>query len=255
MPVKDYSDTYLILNFNILIMLNNYYQALTDLADKHTALQMQRFFKTGPGEYGEGDIFIGVSVPAQRTVAKDFYLKLSLQDYEQALQSSIHEHRLTCLFMLVNLFKAKNAHISQEEIYKLYLRNTKYINNWDLVDSSAHYIVGAYLENRDREILYKLADSDLLWDNRIAMISCFWFIRKNDFSDAFIIADLLLHHKHDLIHKAVGWMLREIGKKNYNAEYEYLTKTYNRMPRTMLRYAIEKFDETIRQDFLKGRIS
>lgn len=236
------------------IMLNEFYSAIDRLSKPEKAQQMQRFFKTKPGEYGAGDIFVGLTVPEQRAIAKEYKDKLSLDNFQELLNSQIHEHRLTCLFMLVYLFKQKRAHISQEVIYTLYLKNTSRINNWDLVDSSAHHIVGAYLEDKERDILCELAVSDLLWDNRIAMVACYWYIRKNDFKDAFVLADLLLEHKHDLIHKAVGWMLREIGNRNYAAEYSYLERTYDRMPRTMLRYAIEKFDEGIRQDFLKGRI-
>lgn len=235
-------------------MINELKSEMQLLADQERAQKTQYYFKTGPGEYGEGDIFIGLTNPQIRTLAKTYKSKLSLPEYESLLQSEIHEHRLICLIMLVALFKSKKPHITHKNIYDLYLRNTKHINNWDLVDSSAHYIVGAYLENKNRDILYQLADSDLLWDNRIAIISCFWFIKKQDFEHALIIADLLLEHKHDLIHKAVGWMLREIGNRNYSVAYEYLRKTYDRMPRTMLRYAIEKFREDARQGFLKGRV-
>ncbi|MBK8807942.1 MAG: DNA alkylation repair protein [Bacteroidales bacterium] len=212
------------------------------------------FFKTGKGEYAEGDVFIGVNVPVLRDIAKRYAELLSIDELEEILQSPIHEQRLCCLFMLLMLFKKKQYAIIKDAIFQLYMRNTAYINNWDLVDSSAHYIVGAYLEDKDRSLLFSLTTSNSLWENRIAMIACFWYIKKNDYEDALIIADLLLHHKHDLIHKAVGWMLREIGNRHLESEMRFLKNHYRTMPRTMLRYAIEKFPANLREDFLKGRV-
>lgn len=200
------------------------------------------FFKTGKGQYGEGDVFIGVTVPEQRIVAKK-YKDISLLEIEKLLKSSIHEHRLTGLLILAQKKLSK-------EIYDFYLAHTDCVNNWDLVDSSASYIVGEWLVDKNRNILYELARSKNLWERRIAIISTGVFIKNNDFTDTFAIAELLLHDTHDLIHKAVGWMLREAGKRDQDAEEEFLRKHYKTMPRTMLRYAIEKFSEDKRHEYL-----
>ncbi|MBM7560385.1 DNA alkylation repair protein [Marinitoga litoralis] len=205
-----------------------------------------KFFQTHPGGYGEGDEFLGLTVPIQRKIAKK-YKDLTLEDVEKLLQSKYHEHRLTALYILILNFKKK-----KEEVIDFYLRNLDRVNNWDLVDSSAPYLLGPYLEDKDRSILYELAKSDNLWKQRIAIISTLYFIKNNDFEDALKISEMLLNHKHDLIHKAVGWMLREIGKRNKKIEEEFLKKYYKNMPRTMLRYAIEKFPEEERQKILKG---
>jgi len=225
-------------------------QAKNDLlksSNKRKAKILQRFFKTGPGEYGQGDIFIGVTVPQIRKLAKK-YQELPLIQVEKLLKSPIHEQRLLALIILVLNFPKGN----QTEIYRLYLQNTKYINNWDLVDLTAGHIVGAYLWDKNRAILYKLVRSKSLWERRIAIIATFYFIRNNQFQDTLKIAKALLGDQHDLIHKAVGWMLREVGKRDLKVEESFLKKYYSVMPRTMLRYAIERFPETKRQSYLRG---
>jgi len=220
------------------------------------ASHQMRFFKCGPGGYAEGDIFIGVSVPLQRKLAKK-YRDLPLPEVEVLLSSDIHEHRQYALFILVaSLRSARCPSDRKQDIVELYLRNTRRVNNWDLVDSSAHHILGPWmLENPEkREILYCLAQSDNLWEQRIAILTTFAFLRAGQFDDTFAIADLLFHHPHDLIHKAVGWMLREVGNRDRSAEEGFLRSRYKSMPRTMLRYAIEKFPEELRQMYLKGRV-
>ncbi len=223
---------------------------LRQLANPDKALVLQRFFKTGTGEYGEGDRFLGIPVPAQRIVAKT-YRSADLSAIESLLHSPIHEHRLTALLILTYQFP-KASPAQQKVLYEFYLNNTGSINNWDLVDSSAEYIVGAYLANKDKKPLYRLAHSLLLWERRIAMIACFHFIKHRSFDDALNIAELLLHDSHDLMHKAVGWMLREIGKRDINVLYDFLQQHYRVMPRTMLRYAIEKLSPRERQAYLRG---
>ncbi|MFH1682998.1 MAG: DNA alkylation repair protein [Candidatus Woesearchaeota archaeon] len=221
---------------------------LQRLANPKQAQLLQGFFKTGKGQYGEGDIFLGIKVPEQRKVAKK-YLDLSLKDLQSLLSSKIHEYRLTALFILVDQYKKADPK-KKKVIFDFYLKNTKNINNWDLVDLSAPNIVGEYLLENDRKILYKLAKSDLLWERRIAVLATFYFIKNNQFEDSLKIAEILLQDKHDLIHKAVGWMLREIGKRNQAVEERFLKKYYHLMPRTMLRYAIERFEEKKRKAYL-----
>ena len=227
-------------------------KTLRDLADEGNAEQTQRFFKTGKGEYGEGDKFLGIKVPVLRKIVKQ-YKNVKGSVALVMLHSEFHEERLFAIFLLIEQYKVGNLE-QKESIFTNYLKNTKFINNWDLVDSSAHYIVGAHLENKKRSILYELAESKLLWDRRIAVIATFWFIRKNDFKDTLKLASQLLNDEEDLMHKAVGWMLREVGKRNLLAEENFLIKNYKSMPRTMLRYAIEKFPEEQRQAYLKGTI-
>ena len=210
---------------------------------------LQWFFKTGKGEYGEGDVFAGVTVPNIRKVAKEFK-ELPFKEVELLLHSKIHEERLCAVLMLVEQFQTEDV-IEQKKIYNLYLKNAKYINNWDLVDLSAPKIAGVYLLDRDRKILYKLARSKNLWEKRIAILSTHAFIRGGQFKDTLKISEILLNDKHDLMHKAVGWMLREVGNRNREVEEKFLKKYYKRMPRTMLRYAIEKFPEKLRQKYLK----
>jgi len=212
---------------------------------------LSRFFKTGPGEYGEGDVFIGVKVPDKRRVARK-YRSLPLDEVIKLLQSKIHDHRQTALFILVGQFQKAGPDL-QKEIYQLYLDNTPHINNWDLVDCSAPKIIGAYLLDKaaERKILYRLAKSKSLWERRITILSTYTFIKGEQFADTLKIAELLLHDEHDLIHKAVGWMLREVGKRDQTEEEKFLKKHYREMPHTMLRYAIEKFPEEKRQHYLK----
>ena len=222
--------------------------ALREIADPVIAEHSQRFFKTGPGEYGEGDKFLGIRVPNIREVAKRFK-ELSLDETEQLLQSKYHEERLCALIILSNRSKKADPE-EQKVIFDLYLQNTKFVNKWYLVDTSAEDIVGSYLIDKDRSILYELAKSHDLWERRIAIMSTFHFIKNDDFDDALALAEILIKDDHDLIHKAVGWMLREIGNRDIEKEQNFLDKHVKKMPRTMLRYSIEKFPEVKRQKYL-----
>jgi 3-methyladenine DNA glycosylase AlkD len=221
---------------------------LQDLADKKTAKILQGFFKTGPGQYGEGDIFIGIKIPPLRKLAVEFQ-DAPLKTVETLLKSKIHEERTLALMILVRQF-ARGDEERRERIYNFYLKQSRYINNWDLVDGSAPYIVGPFLWKRDRRQLYVLARSASIWERRMAILSTLYFIRQNDFADALKISELLLTDKHDLIHKAVGWMLREIGKRDQAVEEAFLKTHYRKMQRTMLRYAIERFPESKRRRYL-----
>ena len=225
-------------------------QALSDLADPGTAAVLQGFFKTGPGEYGEGDVFLGVKVPDCRGVARQFG-SLPLRGVGSLLRSAIHEERLLALLLLVQRFKTGNE-VERERVYRFYLNHTGRVNNWDLVDLSAPHIAGAYLYGRDRGPLYELAVSPILWERRIAIVATAFFIRRADPRDTFRIAELLLADTEDLIHKAAGWMLREAGKVDQAAEEKFLRKHARGMPRTMLRYAIERFPESKRRMFLRA---
>jgi len=225
---------------------------LRNKADPERAEHSGRYFKTGQGEYGEGDRFLGIRVPDIRAQVKKCE-PVSLENIQLLLMSAFHEERLFALLLLVRKF-AKNDEEEKAAIFNLYLKNTHRINNWDLVDSSASQIVGSYLEARDKKILYKLAKSASLWERRIAVIATFYFIRNKQFEDALKLAVLLLNDKEDLIHKAVGWMLREIGKNDMTVEKTFLLLHYNKMPRTMLRYAIEKFPEQERRKYLTGEV-
>jgi len=227
-------------------------RSLRRLADTNTALVLQRFFKTGPGEYGEGDVFVGIKIPILRKLAAEFEEE-PLQTLRILLRSKIHEERMLALMILVRRFARENDQ-GRRQIYKFYLAHSRLINNWDLVDGSAPYIVGAFLWSRNRQPLYVLAKSPSLWERRIAILSTFHFIRQNDFGDALRISKLLLGDEHDLIHKAVGWMLREIGKRDRIIAETFLKMHYLEMPRTMLRYAIERFPESRRRKYLLGRI-
>lgn len=229
--------------------LTQFKQELKKLSNPKQAKILQRFFKTGKGEYGEGDIFLGIKVPAQRKVA-DYFEQLSLKDIEKLLESKIHEHRLTALFILIKRYE-KTTKQEKKMIFDFYLRNTENINNWDLVDISAPKIIGSYLLEKPKSILYKLAKSKNLWERRIAILSTLAFIRNNKFDATLKISAILLNDNHDLIHKAVGWMLREIGKRNLAVEEKFLQKYYLKMPRVMLRYAIERFDEKKRKYYLR----
>jgi 3-methyladenine DNA glycosylase AlkD len=232
------------------------YQEITDhlhqMADPETAEHSQRFFKTAEGQYGYGDKFLGIRVPVLRRAVKK-YLLAPLSVAERLLRSEFHEIRLFALLLLVARFGKGDAE-EQGWIYRTYLAHTRHVNNWDLVDSSAPYIVGAYLGNRNKSILDKLAGSDALWERRIAIMATFHFIRKGNFHDTLRIAEQLLGDREDLIHKATGWMLREVGRRDLRLEVDFLKDHYRRMPRTMLRYAIEKFDPTDRRKYLRGEI-
>lgn len=232
------------------ISANDIEKRLKEMGDKDDAKFLQGFFKTGPGQYGEGDIFLGIRVPAVRTLAKE-YKDLPSETVLSLLKSPYHEVRLFALIWLVNAF-AKSDEATQKKIYGLYLANTAYINNWDLVDLSAPRIVGAYLLDKSRKPLYQLAKSKSLWERRIAVLATFWFIRDKQFEDALRIAELLLTDKEDLIHKAVGWMLREIGKRDIKRVEPFLQKHCRTMPRTMLRYAIERFTPAKRKMYMDG---
>lgn len=227
---------------------------LQKVANKERAVAGARYFKTGKGEYGEGDVFLGLTVPQVRTIAKK-YKDLPLKEIEKLLHDPIHEYRLTALFILMDRFK-KADEGTRKRFYDFYLTNTKWINNWDLIDLSSRDIVGGYLINKpkERKILIKLAKSKSIWERRIAMIATFAFIKKKELNDTFALATILVRDTHDLIHKAVGWALREAGKVDRAAEEAFLMKYYKTMPRTMLRYAIEKFDEKRRAQYLHGKI-
>ena len=221
-------------------MVKNIREDIQRLRNPEKAKILSGFFKTGKGQYGEGDVFLGIPVPEQRKIAKK-YTDLSFTDIKKLLLSKIHEYRLIALLILLGRYRRADE-TGKQNIFNLYLKNTNHINNWDLVDLSAPNIIGDYLLTRDRSILYRLAQSENLWERRIAIISSFAFIRADQFDDTFCIAELLLHDRHDLIHKAIGWMLREIGKRDQQKEEMFLGKYAAVMPRTMLRYAVERFD-------------
>jgi 3-methyladenine DNA glycosylase AlkD len=226
-------------------------ESLKTLANPEKAIFLPKFFKTGPGQYGEGDKFLGVIVPEQRQVAKHNWKFVNMEDLEMLIQNPFHEVRLTAIFMLVEKYQKSKTQSDKELYVEFYLKQRTFVNNWDLVDSSAHLILGDYLFDKDRSILYDLAKSGILWDQRIAIMSTFYFIRKKDFSDTLKISEILLHHPHDLIHKAVGWMIREVGNRDFDTANQFLLKHYQSMPRTMLRYAIEKFDVDTKAFFMK----
>ncbi len=225
---------------------------LEKTGDKKIALHALKFFKTKKGEYGEGDEFFGIRVPVLRKIAKT-YPDISISDISKLIDSKYHEQRLLAVLIIINAFKKGDENI-KKTIYKFYLNNTEFINNWDIVDISASNIAGAYLEDKDKKPLYDLALSKDLWERRISIISTHHFIKKNSFEDALNISDILLTDKEDLIHKAVGWTIREVGKRSLETEEFFLKNQYKSMPRTMLRYAIEKFEENKRKKYLKGEI-
>jgi 3-methyladenine DNA glycosylase AlkD len=211
---------------------------------------LQRFFKTGPGEYGAGDKFLGIVVPAQRQVAKKYYQTATLVDVKKLLASPWHEYRLVGLLILTYKFPHSNDRV-KKQIYNFYLQNISRINNWDLVDLSADKIVGDYLfDQPDKKILYHLAKSKNLWARRIAVLATFYFIKQNKFSDTLRLAKLLIRDEHDLLHKAVGWMLREIGKRDQKVLEKFLNQYYHQMPRTMLRYAIERLPVKLKNKYM-----
>jgi 3-methyladenine DNA glycosylase AlkD len=227
--------------------------SLHALANPEKEGVFKNFFKTGPGEYGEGDIFLGLTVPQQRKISKDYYEELPLKEVVKLLCSKIHEERLTALLILVLQYK-KGDLVDKKSIVNSYLKNSKFINNWDLVDSSAPYILGDWLLNKDRSMLYKMAKSKVLWEKRIAIMSTFAFIYNGEYKDTIAIAEILIKDKHDLIHKAVGWMLREIGKRvDVKHLRVFLDKHAATMPRTALRYSIEHLSEKERKKWLNTK--
>ena len=233
-----------------MVKLGRLKKELLKAKDNKKAKFLAGFFKTGKGQYAEGDLFLGLTVPRQREIAKK-YPDLSLSQIQQLLNSKYHEFRLCALLILISKYN-KSDEKTKAKIVTFYLKNTKRINNWDLVDLSAEYILGSYLLERDKSVLYKLAKSQNLWERRIAIIATFFFIRKDQFTDTFKIAQILLGDKHDFIHKAVGWMLREVGKRNEVLLIKFLDKFKGKMPRTALRYAIERFNQQKRLSYLKG---
>lgn len=234
------------------MVLTEIQRRLAALGDPREAEASRRFFKTGPGGYGEGDLFRGIRVPALRALAKECR-SVTPPEAARLLGSEFHEDRLLALLLLVRLY-ARGDEPSKEEIYRLYLKSTRLINNWDLVDSSAEHVVGAHLRDRPRAPLRRLAKSADLWERRIAVMATFHFIKRGEFQETLDLARRLLSDREDLIHKAVGWMLREVGKRDPEAEERFLKENYTRMPRTMLRYAIEKFPEEKRRRYLKGEV-
>ena len=231
-------------------MLQKIILEIKSLENLEKAKIMQRFFKTGPGEYGEGDLFLGLTVPQQREIAKK-YVGLNFPKIQKMLNSKIHEYRLVGILILVYKFKKADENL-KGDIFNFYLENAKKINNWDLVDISSHHIVGGFLFKKKKDILYELAISENLWERRISVVSCYYFIKQEEFRDALRIFEILLKDKHDLIHKSVGWMLREVGKKDEEILLKFLEKHYLHLPRTTLRYAIEKFPFEKRKELLKG---
>ena len=224
---------------------------LQSIGSLEKAVHLSRFFKTGPGQYGEGDRFLGVMVPYSRAIAKA-NKAMPLEEVQLLLESPWHEARLCALLILVYRFKERKiTEEEREQIYNFYIKNARRCNNWDLVDLSCRDIVGEYLVDKDRSILYRLADSENLWEQRIAIVATWAFIRRSDFNDTLALAERLMAHKHDLMHKAVGWMLREVGKKDRETLTNFLEKNATQLPRTTLRYAIEHYPEPQRQYFLK----
>ena len=236
-------------------MVNEIKSALQDLALPEKAVFFPRFFKAGKGEYAEGDEFIGVTVPDQRKIAKEYWQRISLPEIAELLSSKIHEHRHCALLMLVNKFEIEKSETEKSEIVSFYLKHKKFINNWDLVDNSAYKILGRHaFETENENLLRTLAAEENMWSKRMAIVATMFHVKRGEFSLLKELALYNLHHPHDLMHKANGWLLREMGDKNIGELIQFLETHYQKMPRTTLRYAIEKFDEDLRQDFLKGRI-
>lgn len=225
---------------------------LESLADPEIAEFLGRYFRTGPGEYGEGDRFLGIRVPVLRRLARK-YQSLGLSGCRALLVSPFHEARLLALLILVRAYD-RGDEVMRDEIHRLYLDHLSYVNNWDLVDSSAEHIVGRHLQARDRSLLHDLARSDSVWERRIAIMATFGYVKAGSFDETLRLADVLLTDRHDLIHKAVGWMLREVGKRDRGVAEAFLRPRYRRMPRTMLRYAIEKYPEALRLRYLRGDV-
>jgi 3-methyladenine DNA glycosylase AlkD len=236
-------------------MLNKLRKEIEGLKNPEQAKVLQRFFKTGKGQYGEGDVFFGIKVPIQREIVKRYWKYLTLKDIQELLNSKIHEERLIGILTLVEIYnKSKKDKLKQRQVFEFYLKNTSRVNNWDLVDLSAPNIVGEFSRTDGTEVIKFLAKSKNLWERRIAIVSTHAFIKKRIFGETLSIAEMLLKDEHDLIHKAVGWMLREVGKRNQDVLEIFLKERYKEMPRTMLRYSIEKFPEEKRKAYLKGEI-
>ena len=234
------------------MILNQIKTSLHDLANDEKANNYARFFKTGKGEYGEGDTFLGITVPHQRLIANEFYQKVSLKEISELLKINIHEYRLTALIMLVYQFeKTKDVHL-QKEMIEFYLNHTQYINNWDLVDTSCYKILGSYCFHQNQEqILYDLAQSEDLWEKRIAIVATLYFIKQKSLAITPEIVLMNMHHPHDLMHKANGWMLREMGKINEEKLFHFLDEYATQLPRTSLRYALEKLEPSLKEYYMK----
>jgi 3-methyladenine DNA glycosylase AlkD len=230
--------------------IENIINEIKSLSNKKYADHHSKFFKTGKGEYGEGDLFYGLKVPEIRNITKKYYKLINLKEIDSLIKNAFHEIRLTALIILV-LKYPKSSQKEQEQIFNLYIDNVKYINNWDLVDLSAPNIVGNFLYNKNYEILYNLAQSGYLWSERISVIATFYFIKQGEYSHTVKLAEYFLTHKHDLMHKAAGWMLREVGKRDIDELYSFLDKFHKTMPRTMLRYSIEKLSPEKRAFYMK----
>lgn len=228
--------------------------SLIDKAIPEKAVFFPRFFKAGPGEYGEGDQFIGVTVPEQRKLAKTVFKEIGLDEIEELFHDVYHEVRLTAIYILVYRYQKLKHDLERKKLVDFYLSQLDYVNNWDLVDSSCHHILGHYYLHREKDVFFQLAGTDHLWRQRVAMISSYYWIKKGFYNEALALAEKLISHPHDLIHKAVGWMLREIGNRDFEAEMGFLKKHYTTMPRTALRYAIEKFDPAMRKQLLEGKL-
>jgi 3-methyladenine DNA glycosylase AlkD len=229
-------------------------KALEKIKNPIKAAQKARFFQTESGGYGQGDKFLGITVPEQRKIAASYKHQVKISDIEQLFESAYHEHRFTGVLLLVSLYEQNKSEAKRQSIVDFYLSQTHALNNWDLVDASAYKILGHFLHDKDKNILYKLAESENLWEQRIAMVACMFDIKKGVYETALSIANLLLHHQHDLIQKAVGWMLKEISKNSIHVTDQFLVAHYKNMPRTSLRYAIEKFPEARRKALLHGNI-
>jgi 3-methyladenine DNA glycosylase AlkD len=253
LPKSFHSIAFVRLSFKIeKKKMQNLKQSILQLASPERAIIATRFFKTGKGQYGEGDIFIGVSNPQVQAVVKEFYKNVQMAEIQELINDTVHELRFVGLLVLVVKFP-KSSPTQQQEIVDFYLKNVRQINNWDLVDCSAYKILGKFLLHKDRQILYDLAESGHLWSERVAVVSTFEFIRNGQFTDIFRLSEKFLTHPHDLMHKACGWMLREVGKRDELALEEFLEENLTKMPRTMLRYAIEKMVQKKRLGYLSNR--
>jgi 3-methyladenine DNA glycosylase AlkD len=229
-------------------------EELRSFAEPSRVEALKKYFQVTPGGYGYGDRFIGVRVPNQRAVSKKYFKAISLVDLSKLISSEIHEYRLTGVFMLVLKFEKEKSDTTRKELVDFYIDHLQFMNNWDLVDSSSYKILGVYLSDKNPKMLYDFAYSDDLWKQRVSIVSTYGFIRHFEYDHTFEISKILLHHNQDIIHKAVGWMLKEVGKRDFEKACEFMEVYYSEMPRIMLRFAIEKYPEETRQDFLRGRI-